>query len=138
MAADVVHGDERHIQRVGRGFGKVQPHEHRADETRRIGRGHSVNVLFTDARFLERLIGQRGDGLDVLARRDLRHDAAVERVQVGLRRDGVGENFAPVLDDRDGGLVAGGLESEDLHCCASASAARKFFVMMMASSFGWS
>ena len=66
-----------------------------------------------DARLLERLIGQRGDGLDVLARRDLRHDAAVERVQVGLRRDGVGEDFAPVLDDCDGSLVAGGLESEN-------------------------
>jgi hypothetical protein len=138
VAADVVHRDERHIQRVGRALGKVQPHEHRADETRRVGRGHGVDVFFLDARLLERLIGQRGDGLDVLARRDLRHDAAVERVQVGLRRDGVGEDFAPVLDDRDGGFVAGGLESENFHCCASASAAPNSFVMMMASSFGWS
>ena len=138
MAADVVHRDERHIQRVGRALGKVQPHEHRADETRRVGRGHGVDVFFLDARLLERLIGQRGDGLDVLARGDLRHDAAVERVQVSLRRDGVGEDLAPVFDDGDGCLVAGGLESEDLHCSASASAAPNSFVMMMASSFGWS
>ena len=132
-----MHGNERHVQRIGRGLGKVQPYEHRADETGGVGRGHGVDVFFLDARLLERLIGQRGDGLDVLTRRDLRHDAAVERVQVGLRRDGVGENFSSVLDDRDGGFVAGGFKSEDLHAFASPFAMNSF-VMMMASSFGWS
>ena len=132
-----MHGNERHVQRIGRGLGKVQPHEHRADETRRVGRGHGVDAGFLNAGLFERLVGQRGDGLDVLTRRDLRHDAAVERVQVCLRRDGVGEHFATVFDNGNGGLVAGGFKSEDLHAFASPFAMISF-VMMMASSFGWS
>ena len=134
----MMHGNERHVQRIGRGLGKVQPHEHRADEAGGVGRGHGVDVGFLNAGLFERLVGQRGDGLDVLARGDLRHNAAVERVQVCLRRDGVGEHFATVFDNGNGGLVAGGFKSENFHCCASASAAPNSFVIMMASSFGWS
>ena len=133
----MVHGNERHVQRIGRGLGKVQPYEHRADETGGVGRGHGVDVFFLDARLLKRLLSQRGDGLDVLARGDLRHNAAVERVQVCLRRNGVGEHFATVFDNGNGGLVAGGFKSEDLHAFASPFTMNSF-VMMMASSFGWS
>ena len=51
---------------------------------------------------------------------------------------GLGELIRAALDDGCRRLVAGGLESENFHCCASASAAPNSFVMMMASSFGWS
>ena len=53
------------------------------------------------------------DRLDVLARGDLGEDAAVLRVQVDLRGDQAGLQRAPVLDDRRGGLIAGGFNPQN-------------------------
>ena len=110
-----MHRNERHAQRVGDGLGEAQPHQHRADQARRVGDRHRVDVPLRHARVRERLVRQRGDGLDVLARGDLRHHAAVERVHIRLRRDGVREHAPPVLDDRHRGLVAGGFKSQYFH-----------------------
>ena len=110
-----MHRNERHAQRVGDGLGEAQPHQHRADQARRVGDRHRVDVPLRHARVRERLVRQRGNGLDVLARGDLRHHAAVERVHIRLRRDGVREHAPPVLDDRHRGLVAGGFKSQYFH-----------------------
>ena len=115
VAADMMHRNERHAQRVGDGLGEAQPHQNRADQARRVGDRHRVDVPLRHARVRERLVRQRGNGLDVLARGDLRHHAAVERVHIRLRRDGVREHAPPVLDDRHRGLVAGGFKSQYFH-----------------------
>ena len=77
---------------------------------------------------VERLVAHAADGLDVLARGKLGHDAAVEPVQGDLRRDAVGQDGSSVLHDGDGSLVAGGFHGEDLHSNS--------FLRMRASSFG--
>ena len=62
---------------------------------------------------VERLVDHRRDQLEVAPRRDLGHDAAEARVQLGLRRDDVRDDLAVVGDDRRGGLVAARLDAED-------------------------
>ena len=84
MAADMVDRHERHAEAVGRGLGKVDADQHCADQTGRIGHGDGVNILPRQLRLCERFIGQRVDGLNMLARGKLRHDAAVEPVQRDL------------------------------------------------------
>ena len=77
VSPHMVDGDQRHAQRIGGGFGKGHPHQHRADETGGIRHRHGVHVLFGQPRVGKRLVGQGGDGLHVLAGGDLRHHAAV-------------------------------------------------------------
>ena len=65
------------------------------------------------ARVCERLANDGRYELEVPARRDLWHDAAVARVDVRLRGDDVGADLAPLGDERRRCLVAGGLDAED-------------------------
>ncbi len=103
---------------------------------------HGADVRPPAARLLQRLLRQRGNDLHMLPGGDLRHHAAVEGVHIRLGGDDVGEDLPPVLHHRRGGLVAGGLKGQDLHkrpsSPASAEAAEKSRVMMMASSLGCS
>ncbi len=64
-------------------------------------------------RLAERLADDRRDELEVPARRDLRDDASVAGVEVGLRGDDVRADLAVVGDQRRGGLVTRRLEPED-------------------------
>ena len=61
----------------------------------------------------ECLADDRADELEVAARGDLRDDAAVAGVEVGLRGDDGGEHPAVPRDDRSGGLVARRLDAQD-------------------------
>ena len=90
MAADVVHGYERHSQAVGQALGEVHAHEQRADKPRRICNGHGVYVRAGEAGDRERAVGELVDHLDVAAGGYFRHDAAVHGVQVGLGKHLVG------------------------------------------------
>ena len=108
MAADVVHRDERDAERRRGAFGKVHAHEHRADESRRIRHRHGVKLGLFHARRRDRAVRQPRDDLHMAARSDLRHDAAVYGVQVGLREYLVGEHLSSIFGHGDGGLVAGG------------------------------
>ena len=64
---------------------------------------------------LERLGHERAQRLHVGARCHLRHHASEALVQVDLGRDEVGANGEAVLNHRDGGLVARGLDAEGDH-----------------------
>ena len=114
MTADMVHRDERHIERKRDGLGEVHADEHRADEARGVGHGDGVNVLPRYPRRADRLLGEDGDGLDMAAGGDLRHDAAVDGVQIRLGKNLVGQDVPTVFHDGDRGLVAGGFKSKDL------------------------
>ena len=76
-----MHRNERHVQRQRGRLSKVHTHEQRADQAGRIGHGHSVNLAARHARLLERLLGKAGNCLNVLARGNFRHHAAVDAVQ---------------------------------------------------------
>ena len=108
MAADMVYRDERDAERRRGALGKVHAHEHRADESRRIRHRHGVKLGLFHARRRDRAVRQPRDDLHMAARGDLRHDAAVYGVQVGLRKDLIGEHLSAVFCHGDGGLVARG------------------------------
>ena len=108
VAADVVHRDERDAERRRGALGKVHAHEHRADEPRRVRHRHGVELGFFYARRRDRAVRQPRDDLHMAARSDLRHDAAVYGVQVGLREYLVGEHPPAVFGHGDGSLVARG------------------------------
>ena len=52
MTPNVVDGDEGHTQAIGGAFGKVDPHQHRSDQPRCVGAGHSVDILSGHTRLL--------------------------------------------------------------------------------------
>ena len=135
MPADMVYGDKGQIQRIGHGLREAHAYEYRTDQARRIGYRDGVNLPFCQARVRERLLRQTGDGLHMLARGDLRHDAAIECVHVRLRQNRVREHRPSVAHDGDRRLIAGGFKSQNVHCC-SASPVSKYFVRISASSFG--
>ena len=63
----MVHRHQRDAQRPCGGFGKADTHQHRTDKTGGIGDGHRVNIPFDKTGVLQRLIGQPGNSLYMLA-----------------------------------------------------------------------
>ena len=119
MPPHMVDGDQRHAQRIGGGLGKADAHQHRADQPRRVGDSHSVDVLLRQPCVGECLVRQGSDGLHMLAGGDLRHHAAVQGVHVRLRQYGVGQHLPSVPHHRHSRFVAGGFKSQYVHACAS-------------------
>ena len=64
---------------------------------------------------LQHALDQRDDAPDVVARRELRHHAAVVLVHGDLRMQRVREQAGVRVVHGDAGLVAGGLDAEDAH-----------------------
>ena len=129
MSAHVVHGNERHAERIRRRLGKVHTHQHRADQPRRIRHSHGVNIRAREICLFQRLVGKTVDRLNVLARGDLRHHAAVELVQLDLRGDAVGQNASSVAHYGNSRLVTGRFYRQYVHSVKS-------FLRISASSFG--
>ena len=96
--------------------------------------GIGVNVAAAQAGHLQRAVGKLGDDLHVRARRDLGHDAAVDGVQVGLRKDLVGQHLAPVTHEGDGRFITGRFDRKNNHIV---SASLRNQVMSNASSSGF-
>ena len=134
VAAHMVHRDERHAERERGGLGKVHADEQRADEPRRAGDGHGVDVTAGQTGHCQRAVGQLGDDLHVRARGDLGYDAAVNGVQVSLGKDLIGQHLAPVAHNGDGRLVTGGFNRKNNHIV---SASLRNQVMRSASSSGF-
>ena len=77
MPPDMVNRDQRDAQTIGHGLGKAQPHQHRTDQSRRIGDSHGVDILPGAVGVRQRLFRQGGDHLYVLPGGNFRHHAAV-------------------------------------------------------------
>ena len=108
MTPDMMDRNQRDLQSHGRCLGKVDTHQHRTDETRRIGDTDSVNVLPGDTCRLQCLVGQTINGFDVLAGGDFRHYAAVGLMDSHLRRNAVGQHRPAIPNHGHRRLVAGG------------------------------
>ena len=111
MPAQVVHRHKRFARRVGQPLGKVDAHQHRADEPRRKRHGHGVHVGHRHAGVGQRLVNGGADILRMAAAGDLRHNAAVERLLFDAGGDDVGDDLPPILHNRRRGFVAGGLDT---------------------------
>ncbi len=82
----------------------------------------------------QRAVSQLGDDLHVRARGDLWHDAAVNRVQIGLGKDLIGQHLAPVAHEGDGRFITGRFDRKNNHIV---SASLRNQVMRSASSSGF-
>jgi hypothetical protein len=87
--------------------------EERADEPGPARDADEVEAVERRVRLAERLPDDGQHELEMAARRDLGHDAAEARVELGLRGDDVRPDLTVVRDDRRSGLVARGLDAED-------------------------
>ena len=131
MAVQVVDRSEGKPQRPRERLRRRQPDEQRADQPGPLRDGDPLDPVEPDAGLVERLAQHRRDELEVPPRGDLRDDAAVLRVQLGLGGDDIGEELAVVRDHSRGCLVAGRLEPEDQALAGSRTGSRH---MMSASS----
>ena len=109
----VVDGDERQAAAVGQGLGGREPDEQCADQSRSLRDRHGIEIAQRRPRVGERGLDDGDDELEVAPRRDLGHDAAEARVQVGLRRADRRPHVAVPRHDRRAGVVARGLDGED-------------------------
>ena len=121
VAGEMVHGDERHVERHRHRLGRLQPDQQRADQARPLRHRDGTEIAPADAGVAQRPLEHAADVAQVLPRRELGHDPAPLAVERHLRGDDVRADApglvgrAGLLDDRRGGLVARALDAEDQH-----------------------
>ena len=114
VAVNVIDRHQRNAVGKGQRFGKVDPHEERADQPW-IGRDrHRTKVAERDPRLPERLVDDARHRLDVRTAGDLGNHAAVKPMDLDLRGHDIGANrpyAIPHLHHGRRGLVAGAFHS---------------------------
>ena len=113
MRFQVVDADQRQAAAQRQPFGGVHPDHQRAGQAWAARHGNRIHVPQIQMRLLERRLDDRVDRADVLARGHLRENPAELGVQIHLGGHRIRQDQAPVLDDRGGGLIAGGLDPQD-------------------------
>ena len=119
VSLEVVHPDERYIQRISQGLGRVQPGYQRPGQPRTIGHRHGIDRLQVRTSSLERLFQGRHHVPDVLPGSHLRHDSPVAGMKLHLGSDDVGTQDPAVLHHSDRGLVTGCFNAKDFHAAIS-------------------
>jgi hypothetical protein len=112
VTLQVVDGRERQAARGGDRLRGRHADQQRADEPGALRHGDEPDVVERRAGATQRVVDRRVGELEVVARGDLRHDAAVGVVDA-LRRDDVGAQLAVGGDDGRARVVAARLERED-------------------------
>ena len=118
VAFQVIDGQEGQPARKGDRLARHDAHHHPADQPGPAGRRDAVEIAVADAGALHRRRDQAVQRVQMAARRDLGHDAAIGAVLVELAQHQVGMHRAVVADHRGRGLVAGGLDSQNKHDAA--------------------
>ena len=103
----MVHGDKRNAEAHGSCLCKVESDKHSPDKSGRIGRRDGIDIAFFYSCSLHGALRKTGYDLDMASRRYLRHNTAINGVQVGLREYLIRKHISAVFNDGDGGLVAG-------------------------------
>ena len=117
VALQMVHAQQRHIQRPGDGFGGVEAGQQRPGQPRPVGYGHRVDVLQPHPAIAHRPLQRRRQVANVLPRGQLRHHAAIGRMELRLRRDDVRPQDAPVFHHPGRRFVAGSFNAQNLQRC---------------------
>jgi hypothetical protein len=113
----VVDGVERLFADKGDGAGGESADEQAAEQARTGGDGNAVDVVPSGAGFSQGVVDYGQNDLDMAARGNFGHDAAVLFVQIDLAGDDIRERVAAVFDHRGRGFVAGGFEAKNFHNC---------------------
>ena len=111
----VVHAREGELIGHRQPLRGIDPDQEASGQSRTVGDGDRVQLVQLGAGLLKRPVDHGNDRQEVLPRGDLGDDAAVDRVDLCLRRYDVGEDDAAVLDDGGPRLVAACLDPEYLH-----------------------
>ena len=115
---------QRHAERQRDRLRDRHADQQRADQARALGHRNRVDVLPRRARFGERALEHAADVAHVLARRQLRHDAAPLAMDRDLRGDDARSHpprlrrIAGLLDDGRRRLVARAFDAEDMSMIA--------------------
>ena len=107
----MVDGEIGLARRNGRTLGKAGADQQAADETRAGGGGDGAEIGKAKLGFLQRIGDQGGQGGEMRAGGDFRHDAAESGVVGDLAQHAFGQNGAVRRQDRGGGLIAGAFNS---------------------------
>ena len=111
VAPQMVHPHQRLVGRVGQPCGKADPHQHRANEARRKGNGHRIQIGGGELCVRKGLLHRGADELGVAAAGDFRHHAAVQGLFGHAGGDDVAHDGAAVLYNGGGGLVTAGFNA---------------------------
>jgi len=115
VGTQVVDAEQRHVVRQGHALRGRHADQQCPDQPGARGHRDRVDVGQADAGLHESLVDGRDQLAEVGTGGHLGDDTAVGGMELGLRRDDVGAQAEPVLDDTDGGLVTGGLDPEHQH-----------------------
>lgn len=111
----MVHTDGRHAPGKSQRLSAGRSHQQRADQARACRVSQCVDIAGLLAGLIQHLADQRQHALDVIARGQFRHDAAVDAMQVDLAEQGVSQQAALTVIERDAGFIAGGFQSQYEH-----------------------
>src|SRR5438128_696960 len=109
----MVDGSKRQAPSPGDRLRGGHTDEQRSDQTRTSCYADELDVIEPRLRLVQCFPYDGGDQLEVPARCDLWHHAAVTRMEIDLRCDDVGKDPPLRRDQRSGRLVTRGLEPQD-------------------------
>jgi hypothetical protein len=112
MRLEMVDADEGHAGRERHALGDIRADQQPTDQPRPDRRRHAGEIARRQPRLLEHRAQQARQHGEMGPRGDLRHDAAEGRVIGDLARHAFGQDHAVGIEDRAGGLVAGGLDAQ--------------------------
>ncbi len=134
VAFEVMDADRRLPERVAECRGDACANQQCAGEAGSLRVGYSVEVAERRPGLGQDALREGDDAPNVVARRELRHDAAVDPVHRHLRMQRVREQATAVVVDGEAGFVAGSLDAEDEHgACGNGAGASRYTVRAAAS-----
>lgn len=111
VRTEMMHRHQGLVCRQGQPLGEIHPDQQRADESRRVGDRHGVDIRESRSRLVQRLANHPADGLRVAAAGDFRHHPAIQLMFLHLGGDDVGQHRPSVHHHRRRRFVAGGFDS---------------------------
>ena len=112
MSFQMMDAYRRDVERIGQRIRDAGADQQCAAQARPLGIGDRADLAERHIGFAHDLPHQRDDAPDVIARSELRNDAAIFVVHRDLRIQRVRQQAAPRLVERDAGLVAGRFDSQ--------------------------
>ncbi len=116
MAFEVIDRDQRLARRMRQRLAGDEPDHHPADQPRPRRRRDRIDIGQRNASIGQRRRDQRAQHLDMRARGDFGHHAAIRPVRRLLPRKPVRQDTAIRGDEGGGGFVAARFKAEDEQC----------------------
>ena len=114
VSFEVIDGDQRFIERESQRLGVSDSDQQGAGQPRPLGHGQGVNGLISLSGVSQCFANHRHNRLQMLARSQLRHHAAIGLVGGDLRKHHVRDDFFSRIHDRCSRLIAGAFNAENV------------------------